>query len=429
MIGTRTPSEQRPRVSLAITAAASALLLAAALVAVVTTNLQTSADIRKESEESHLLSEMQVSLTTIEDIVARWQFDSQDNPHPLDNPSFQGAVDEFDELSGELSTMIDAQEVTVVTGISDAFGRYVSVIADRSGNIDYSTLHSLEIELRSELLELLEEENDHLIESVAADRASENLLRWGLPLLLVIAVVVLGFVFRLQNHSRQLDEERRINEARNQFIASVSHELRTPLTPVVALSHEMRDRVAEFTPGEIGEFAATIAKESADVSAIVEDLLAAARIEIGQLAMSPQTVDLREAVESALAAFGEMSEVTVDVAGSVVADPGRLRQIVRNLIGNARRYGGPQVEVSSRLAGGQVILTVADSGSGIPADLQEWVFEPFASAHRIEGVPTSVGLGLTVSRNLATMMGGTLGYSYEDGWSRFSLTLPAAPST
>ena len=95
MIGTRTPSEQRPRVSPAITAAASALLLAAALVAVVTTNLQTSADIRKESEESHLLSELQVSLTTIEDMVARWQFDSVDNPHPLDNPSFQGAIEEF----------------------------------------------------------------------------------------------------------------------------------------------------------------------------------------------------------------------------------------------------------------------------------------------------------------------------------------------
>lgn len=92
-------------------------------------------------------------------------------------------------------------------------------------------------------------------------------------------------------------------------------------------------------------------------------------------------------------------------------------------------YGGPQVEVSSLLAGDQVMLTVADSGSGIPPDLQERVFEPFASAHRIEGVPTSVGLGLTVSRNLATMMGGTLGYSDEDGWSRFSLTLPAAPST
>ena len=190
----------------------------------------------------------------------------------------------------------------------------------------------------------------------------------------------------------------------------------------------MSDRLNEFSPAETQEFAATIARESADVSAIVEDLLAAARIEINQLAISPQAVDLLENVESALSAYGASDGVRVDVSGSVVADPGRLRQIVRNLVGNARRYGGPEVEVSSRSIGEKVELVVADSGSGIPPELEEWVFEPFASAHRVEGIPTAVGLGLTVSRNLATMMGGALVYSYDDGWSRFSLTLPAASS-
>ena len=194
MIGTRTRSERGPRVSLALAAAASALLLAAALVAVVATNLQTSADIRKESQESHLLGEMQVFLTTIEDTVARWQLDSDESLTPQDEPAFSAAIEDFYDRSDLLLAMIDDDEVMVVTGITDAFERYVSTVADTSDDRDYATLHNLEIAVRSQLLELLQEENDHLIESVAADRASENLLRWGLPLLLILAVVGLGFV-------------------------------------------------------------------------------------------------------------------------------------------------------------------------------------------------------------------------------------------
>lgn len=77
--------------------------------------------------------------------------------------------------------------------------------------------------------------------------------------------------------------------------------------------------------------------------------------------------------------------------------------------------------------GDDVLVVVADSGSGIPSELSDEIFEPFSSAHQVDGLPASVGLGLTVSRRLARLMGGDLTYTREAGWSRLNLTLPGIP--
>jgi len=119
-------------------------------------------------------------------------------------------------------------------------------------------------------------------------------------------------------------------------------------------------------------------------------------------------------------------QVDVDVEGAVYADGGRLRQILRNLVGNALRYGGSQIKVTTRIQDEVVCISVSDSGDGIPADLETHVFEPFVTAGREEGLPASVGLGLTISRRLAALMGGALTYRRVEGWSTLDLQLPAA---
>jgi signal transduction histidine kinase len=102
-----------------------------------------------------------------------------------------------------------------------------------------------------------------------------------------------------------------------------------------------------------------------------------------------------------------------------------LRQILRNLVTNAQHYGGRDIKVTTQQSNGAMQITVADSGPGIPAALRERIFEAYSTAHGDQGMPASVGLGLTVSRSLATLMGGSLSYHHVDGWSRMVLRLPA----
>ena len=105
------------------------------------------------------------------------------------------------------------------------------------------------------------------------------------------------------------------------------------------------------------------------------------------------------------------------------ADPLRLRQIVRNLLTNARRYGGPNVTIEAGRTSTGTFLRVTDDGAGIPPADREKVFQPYTRAGGDVAMPGSIGLGLPVSRRLARLMGGDLVYQYEDG-SVFELTLP-----
>jgi two-component system sensor histidine kinase MtrB len=107
----------------------------------------------------------------------------------------------------------------------------------------------------------------------------------------------------------------------------------------------------------------------------------------------------------------------------VWADPNRLRQIVRNLITNAIRYGGDEISVwvTSDTAGANI--DIKDSGGPIPASRVTTMFEPFVHADSGGRTPNSVGLGLAVARSLARIMGGELDYRH-DGGSVFRLALP-----
>lgn len=132
-------------------------------------------------------------------------------------------------------------------------------------------------------------------------RTAENQLRFLVPALLVLIVIMAAGMRRLAVTAQRFEEAEALNKSRTAFIASVSHELRTPLTAVVGLSREMRDGLASFTAEEIQGLAEVIAEESGEVAAIVEDLLVAARAETENLSVSREQVDLRNQVEQLLA--------------------------------------------------------------------------------------------------------------------------------
>lgn len=218
--------------------------------------------------------------------------------------------------------------------------------------------------------------------------------------------------------------------SKDQFVASVSHELRTPLTAVVGLSHELHDNWSIYDGGDAREIVDLIASQSSELSNIIEDLLVAARADIGTLTLQPRRVDLRVELNAVIAghrASGGRAAPTVEIdPGSDYAwgDPLRFRQIIRNLLSNAARYGGSNVSVHAFRDGPRVTVVVSDDGPGIPLDHAKDIFEPYTSAHEPGTEPGSVGLGLAVSRTLARLMGGDLVYN-GNGGTAFELTVPA----
>ncbi len=230
--------------------------------------------------------------------------------------------------------------------------------------------------------------------------------------------------------SDQLMAQRRLEElidAKDQFVASISHELRTPLTAVVGLAEELHKGGVRFSDAERDDLLALIADQATDVGYIVEDLLVAARADMGSVTVSTQLLDVAEEIAHIAASSRGLAQATVDVAAglAVKADRQRFRQIVRNLLTNAARYGGSHVEVVARRRGGACSIEVRDDGPGIPPSLADAIFEPYGVAHRQEGVTESVGLGLTVSRQLARLMEGDVSYRRDRGITVFELVLPA----
>lgn len=240
-------------------------------------------------------------------------------------------------------------------------------------------------------------------------------------------------VVSIRDISEYKSEERRMQElvdAKNHFLASVSHEIRTPLTGVVGFAELLKEDSIGSDPDERRTLVSAIAEQAADVSNIVEDLLVAARAELGELEVVAVPVNLTAQVAQVIEAGGSgMGRITTparEVEPRIaVADPGRVRQIIRNLLTNAMRHGGCEVSVRIHRRVSTIFLSVIDDGDGLADEEWERIFSSYERGHTLPGKPGSVGIGLTISRELARLMGGEISYRYENDHSIFELSLPA----
>ncbi|MGH8959296.1 MAG: GAF domain-containing protein [Acidimicrobiia bacterium] len=237
------------------------------------------------------------------------------------------------------------------------------------------------------------------------------------------ADMIAAFWARLDSASR-LEE---LVRSKDDFIASISHELRTPLTAVVGLAETISNPDESLGPAETAELIGIIAEQSSEMAAIVQDLLVVARSNTGQVTIRAETLDLHDQTLQAKRGvrFERNRHIELEGSATAYADAVRVRQIIRNLLVNAGRYGGPRIRVRLEGANNFSLIHVGDDGPGIPMEDRERVFQPYERAHQRFGQPASVGLGLTVSRQLAQLMGGWLTYRFEDNWSTFTLGLPA----
>ena len=230
----------------------------------------------------------------------------------------------------------------------------------------------------------------------------------------------------LQSANIQLED---LMRSKDRFVATVSHEVRNPLTVVLGFADELRDGLRRAGDLESADLADLIGDQGREMNNIIEDLLVAARTEVGSMTVVPAFVDLaheaRAVVRGCVCVKDIRDTIVLDLeAAPAWADAARVRQILRNLLTNAFRYGGDSIRVVVRSVEGRATVCVCDDGPGISPDERETVFDAYQQGRTDTPVSGSVGLGLSVSRQLAQMMGGDLSYRYERGISTFALSLP-----
>ncbi len=218
-------------------------------------------------------------------------------------------------------------------------------------------------------------------------------------------------------------------KSKDELIAAVSHEIRTPLTSIVGFARLLYDGAADLPADERREMVEILVQQSGDLTHVTEDLLAASKAEIGSLKVVQVSVDLRAQTAQVLETWQPRADQQARIENETVkciGDPARVRQIVRNLLSNVSRYGGPEVHVNTGTRPEAAFVAVADNGRGIPEQDTEKIFEAYGRGSDVPGLAPSLGLGLYISRKLARLMQGDLIYQPHNGETVFELSLPPA---
>jgi PAS domain S-box-containing protein len=232
-------------------------------------------------------------------------------------------------------------------------------------------------------------------------------------------------------------EAERAARMKDDFVSTLSHELRTPLNAILGWIGVLRQ---QQSPETVAKAIDVIDRNSRRQSQMVDDLLDMSRIMSGKMRLDVQRLDLSSVIEEAVASSQPAADAKgirlVKILGSaaiVQGDPGRLQQVVWNLVSNAIKFTprGGMVQITVKEVNSHVHIQVSDSGQGIAADMVPQIFQRFrqadGSATRRHG---GLGLGLAIVKNLVEMHGGSVdAHSEGEGLgSLFTVRLPLAPA-
>jgi two-component system OmpR family sensor kinase len=244
-----------------------------------------------------------------------------------------------------------------------------------------------------------------------------------------------AFNHMLDNVDEALTARRESEAKVRQFVADASHELRTPLTAIRGYSELTRRQNMDMSP-DLRHSLDRIESESIRMTALVEDLLLLARLDEG-LDFDRTRVDVaklaKDAVNDAqVASPVHVWNVKTSRGATILADRNRIYQVLVNLLTNARTHTPPGTVVTTTVAttDDSVVITVADNGPGIPAEIRESLFERFVRADTSRTRATgSTGLGLAIVQGIVRALKGTIEVESEPGDTRFVVTIPRAPGT
>jgi signal transduction histidine kinase len=223
------------------------------------------------------------------------------------------------------------------------------------------------------------------------------------------------------------------SEAKSAFLATMSHELRTPLNAIIGYQSLLKEGIeGQLNEGQLSQL--NRIRASADhLLGLIDEVLTFSRVEAGKEVVRREETDLRAIVKAVIGMVTPLAEskgLGLRAEGDdarLFTDPGKVRQILLNLLSNAIKFSdGGEVVVRSRIEGKSVEVSIIDDGIGIAPENIERIFDPFwqveqRSTRKVGGT----GLGLSVSRSLARLIGGEIAVESKFGkGSTFTLTLP-----
>jgi signal transduction histidine kinase len=263
-------------------------------------------------------------------------------------------------------------------------------------------------------------------------------------LLILLSVVALVRAFEYERRrfgtalAAALEQARAADRAKSEFLANMSHELRTPLTAIVGYGELLLESTPEERLHAEGDLQ-RITGSAHRLLTLIDEILDLSKIEAGRIELAPVPTDLEQLLTdrvSGLELLVRRGQNTLELhladdLGVAIVDGHRVGQIVVNLVGNAAKFThGGHIVVSARREGAELVVEVRDDGIGIAPEKRELVFESFVQA---DGSTTrrfgGSGLGLTISRRLARILGGDLTLDSAPGvGSTFTLRLPYQPA-
>ena len=246
-----------------------------------------------------------------------------------------------------------------------------------------------------------------------------------------------GRALRLTGTNSDITERMQIQRMKDEFIATVNHELRTPLTALVGALALLKEE-SGILPNKAETFLDMANKNADRLVALVNDILEIEKIEAGMVELKLAHVALAPFLEEAVAlnqGFAEQHQTRYEMAlpipdVQVIADRGRLLQVVTNLLSNAAKFSpkGEVVSLRAEHAGDRIKISVTDRGPGIPEEFRSRIFRKFAQADTPDSAKKGgTGLGLAISKALVEAMNGEIGYSSPAGaGATFYILLPIA---
>jgi signal transduction histidine kinase len=317
-----------------------------------------------------------------------------------------------------------------VAALRKGLGDATVLVGDLPNPVASIKLRAIMEPLVPRLVQLASAANQRSGELVAADQRELGMLHWvltGITFGMMTSVVVLlGVIGWVRGRLlRQLTAAKLVAEAANaaksRFLANMSHELRTPMNGVLGMLDLL---TLEHLPKIAADYVQVAHRSGLFLLELISGILDFSQIEAGRVVLAEQVFDMRVLVEDVVAMLSSTARakniaiklaIAPNLAPFYLGDPVRLRQVLVNLLGNAIKFTEHgQVEISANLAerGAQhhvLQVDVRDSGVGIEAEKLSQIFEPFtqadvSSTRRFGGT----GLGLTIARNLVTLMGGEI---------------------
>jgi signal transduction histidine kinase len=246
-----------------------------------------------------------------------------------------------------------------------------------------------------------------------------------------IAAVFIARADQYQELQSALDELRRLDEAKDQFISIASHELRTPISVVHGIAATLQHHGPKLAAEQILELRQTLYEQTARLRELAEQLLDLSKIDAGAVVLALERFRPRERLEELLPRIVperlEDVELAVEPTMEVESDPNAFERIMANLVVNAVQYGRPPVAIRAEDNGTAQIL-VEDEGDGVDPEFVPRLFERFArSSSSWEHKKDGAGLGLAIAQAYARALGGDLSYEpREPRGSRFKLELPSS---